>query len=236
MNVVVSNSFSSFNPRAFLTCVLVWFVAIVCPNSETVKIFAFSLKEWIWLIYSASVAFLAVPNLVDISQCLIIISMGLSLSCVIMGLNAKVGEKLSEVEQISLQSMWITFSLSLCIRSNQLTAASYYSESQRLDQLAEMARAMDQHTMILLLSILCFFLSLFVFTTWSIYSSVFGLNKTYTVKFVFYALAVAGLTAVAGVNLHWNRRFRNFRNQWLLVILVSGRIGVFCARGLIFNC
>ena len=84
------------------------------PIPKPSKICILTKRSWIRLIYNSSVAFLAVPNLVDISQCHIIISMGLSLSCVVVGLNAKVGEKLSEVEQISLQSTtWITISLSL---------------------------------------------------------------------------------------------------------------------------
>ena len=46
------------------------------------------------IVYSSSVAFLAIPNLVDISQNFILLSMGLSLSAVVMGFNAKLEEKL----------------------------------------------------------------------------------------------------------------------------------------------
>jgi len=46
------------------------------------------------IVYSSSVAFLAIPNLVDISQTFILLSIGLSLSSVVMGFNAKLEEKL----------------------------------------------------------------------------------------------------------------------------------------------
>jgi hypothetical protein len=49
---------------------------------------------------SSSVAFLAVPNLVDVAQFLIILSIGLSLGSVVMGFNGDVDEKLSELQYI----------------------------------------------------------------------------------------------------------------------------------------
>jgi len=44
------------------------------------------------------VAFLAIPNLVDIAQFFVIMSIGLSLGCVVMGFNGGLDEKLSELQ------------------------------------------------------------------------------------------------------------------------------------------
>ena len=53
---------------------------------------------------SSSVAFLAVPGLVDVAQFFIIESIGLSLGCVVMGFNSGVDEKLSGLQQIDIQT------------------------------------------------------------------------------------------------------------------------------------
>jgi hypothetical protein len=47
---------------------------------------------------SSSVAFLAIPNLVDVAQFFIILSIGLSLCCVVMGFNGDVDEELSKLQ------------------------------------------------------------------------------------------------------------------------------------------
>ena len=47
----------------------------------------------------SSVAFLAIPNLVDISQFFIITSLGLSLGSVLAGFNGAVEEKLVRIER-----------------------------------------------------------------------------------------------------------------------------------------
>jgi hypothetical protein len=69
-----------------------------------------------------------------------------------------------------------------------------------------MALAMEQHYTTLLLSILCFFLSLFAFTAYSIYATVFGV-KQLTVRYLFFALAASGLIVMMGTILRWNRQF-----------------------------
>lgn len=51
----------------------------------------------------SSVAFLAVPGLVDVAQFLIIVSIGLSLGSVVMGFNSEVDEKLSDLQYITHQ-------------------------------------------------------------------------------------------------------------------------------------
>ncbi|KAJ7199755.1 hypothetical protein GGX14DRAFT_544988 [Mycena pura] len=48
----------------------------------------------------SSVAFLAVPNLVDVAQFFIILSTALSLGCVLMGFNTGVDESLSQIQRI----------------------------------------------------------------------------------------------------------------------------------------
>lgn len=69
-----------------------------------------------------------------------------------------------------------------------------------------MAFAMEQHYTTLLLSILCFFLSLFAFTAYNIYSTVFG-AKLLTVRYLFFALATSGLIITMGTILRFNRQF-----------------------------
>jgi hypothetical protein len=55
------------------------------------------------LILRSSVAFLAIPGLVDVAQFFIIASIGLALGSVVMGFNIQVDEKLSELEQIIIE-------------------------------------------------------------------------------------------------------------------------------------
>lgn len=50
----------------------------------------------------SSVAFLAVPELVDVAQCLVILSIGLSLGCVTMGFNGEVEEQLSRLRHVPI--------------------------------------------------------------------------------------------------------------------------------------
>lgn len=69
-----------------------------------------------------------------------------------------------------------------------------------------MARAMEQHYTVLLLSVLCFILSVFAFTSYSIYASVF-VTKVFTVRYLFFVMAAVGLLITIGVILRWNRRF-----------------------------
>jgi len=132
------------------------------------------------LLLASSVAFLAIPNLVDVAQFFIILSIGLALGSVVMGFNGHVDEKLSELQYIPDHS-----------QSVELTA---------------MALAMEQHYTTLLLSILCFFLSLFAFTAYSIYSTVFGAMQL-TVRYLFFSLAASGLIIMMGTILRWNRQF-----------------------------
>ena len=65
---------------------------------------------------------------------------------------------------------------------------------------------MEQHYMVLLLSVLCFFLAVFAFTAYSIYASVFVL-KTFTVRYLFFVMATSSLMVIMGVIVRWNRRF-----------------------------
>lgn len=77
---------------------IVWI--ITCVRSD---IFHFTFRKSD-IVYSSSVAFLAIPNLVDISQNFIILSMGLSLSAVVMGFNAKLEEKLLALQDDLIQN------------------------------------------------------------------------------------------------------------------------------------
>jgi hypothetical protein len=69
------------------------FVTSVCFSGPLVR-----LRRSLFI--SSSVAFLAVPNLVDVAQFLIILSIGLSLGSVVMGFNGDLDEKLSELQYI----------------------------------------------------------------------------------------------------------------------------------------
>lgn len=55
-----------------------------------------------FLFLRSSVAFLALPGLVDIAQFFVIVSIGLSLSCMVMGFNGLVDEELSKLQHISI--------------------------------------------------------------------------------------------------------------------------------------
>ena len=68
------------------------------------------------------------------------------------------------------------------------------------------ARAMEQHYAVLLLSVLHFFLSVLTFTAYSIYASVM-VTKLFTVPYLFYAIATSGLIITMGVILRWNLQF-----------------------------
>jgi hypothetical protein len=69
----------------------------------------------------------------------------------------------------------------------------------------DMARALEEHYTVLLLSILCFFLSVVAFTAYSIYASVF-VAKFFTVRYLFFGMAVSGLMTIIWVIVRWNRR------------------------------
>jgi len=135
------------------------------------------------LLLASSVAFLAVPNMVDFAQFLIIVSIGLSLGCVVIGFNSEVDERLSELQLIGIRD-------------------SLESDTA----VASMARAMEQHYTVLLLSVLCFFLAVFAFTAYSIYASVFVL-KSFTVRYLFFVMATSCLMIIMGVIVRWNRGF-----------------------------
>lgn len=70
----------------------------------------------------------------------------------------------------------------------------------------DMGRALDEHHMMLLLSIVCFYLSVLGFTAYSIYSSL-GTNYL-TIPYFFFAVATCGLLVVVGYVQRWNQRFR----------------------------
>ena len=67
-----------------------------------------------------------------------------------------------------------------------------------------MVRLLNQHAIMLMLSVVCFFLALIAYAAWSIYYSVF-VGKSFTVRFLFYAIALASLLAVAVLGYLWNR-------------------------------
>jgi hypothetical protein len=54
--------------------------------------------------YSASIAFLAVPGIIDVTQFFVIGAIGLSIASVVMGFNPNVEEKLAGLEQIELDA------------------------------------------------------------------------------------------------------------------------------------
>jgi len=63
---------------------------------------------------------------------------------------------------------------------------------------------MEQHYAMFSVSVLFFFLALFMFTTYKIYASVF-VEKSFTIRYLFFALAVVGLIIAAGTIICWNR-------------------------------
>jgi len=57
-------------------------------------------------LFRSSVAFLAIQNLVDFAQFFIIMSIGLSLGCVVMGFNGGFDEKLSNLRYMEPPNPW----------------------------------------------------------------------------------------------------------------------------------
>lgn len=72
--------------------------------------------------------------------------------------------------------------------------------------MTEIDHALELHYIMLLLSVLCFYLSVLVFTAYSIYASVF-VTKSFTVRYLFYTVAASGLIIIMGIILRWNRQF-----------------------------
>ena len=68
------------------------------------------------------------------------------------------------------------------------------------------AHAMQQHYSVLLLSVLCFFLTMFTYTAYRIYASI-SVQKTFTVQSAFSVMATGSLVIMMGVTTIWNRRF-----------------------------
>ncbi|KAF8813534.1 hypothetical protein BYT27DRAFT_7181096 [Phlegmacium glaucopus] len=154
---------------------IVWI--ITCVQSDIVYL-TFRKSD---IVYSSSVAFLAIPNLVDISQNFILLSIGLSLSAVVMGFNAKLEENLLVLQGDLIQN-----------------------PNVGTEKLMLLARIMEQHYTTVLLSVLCFFISVLVFAAYEVYSSVF-VQKFFTVPYLFFLVATCGLIATAVVTLRWNR-------------------------------
>lgn len=133
------------------------------------------------------------------AQCLVILSIGMSLGCVSMGFNGEVDDQLSQLRHVS------TFKY---VVQPYFISHIHFNHYERVDKAVEntVGRALDEHYMMLLLSIVCFYLSVLGFTVYSIYSSV---GQDYlTVRYVFFAVATSGLLVVVGFVLRWNQRFR----------------------------
>ncbi len=84
------------------------------------------------------------------------------------------------------------------------------------ENLQVVARAIDQQLTIMMLGVLCFFLSILTSTGYTIYSSVF-LTKTYTVRYVFFALSAGSMLFTVVAILVWNRRLRSLKPSTSLV-------------------
>ena len=99
-NVVVSN-ITSISP--YLVDLLVTYTSgrpVFCSRMIWCLL---GISPYSLLLVRSSVAFLAVPNLVDFAQFLIIASIGLSLGCVVIGFNSEVDERLSELQLIGIR-------------------------------------------------------------------------------------------------------------------------------------
>jgi hypothetical protein len=70
-----------------------------------------------------------------------------------------------------------------------------------------MAHALQQHYVVLLLSILSLFLAVAAFTAYGIYGNAFVTKAASTVPFLFFSLAVMVLLGIAVLILRWNRRW-----------------------------
>ena len=75
-----------------------------------------------------------------------------------------------------------------------------------------MARSLNQHAMLLMFSVVSLFLALITYAAWGIYYSVF-VAKSYTVRFLFYSVALLSLLAVAVLGYLWNRNRRDESNK-----------------------
>ena len=175
---------------------IVWI--ITCVRSDIVHL-TFQKSD---IVYSSSVAFLAIPNLVDISQTFILLSIGLSLSSVVMGFNAKLEEKLLVLQGDLIQNPKYTDPPPFILTITDFILFPFYSVGT--EKLIFLAHIMEQHYTTVLLSVLSFFISVLVFAAYEVYSSVF-VHKFFTVPYLFFLVPTCGLIATAVVTIRWNR-------------------------------
>ena len=128
--------------------------------------------------------------------------MGLSLSAVVMGFNAKLEEKLLALQGDLIQNPRYTDQSLLFYFGNYSFNPLLFSVGR--EKLISLAHIMEQHYTTVLLSVLCFFISVLVFTAYEVYSSVF-VQKLFTVPYLFFLVPTCGLIATAIVTLRWNR-------------------------------
>ncbi|KAJ6454845.1 hypothetical protein C8R45DRAFT_1222709 [Mycena sanguinolenta] len=155
----------------------------ICRAGDDDSIYELYIGFQSGLLLASSVAFLAVPNIVDVAQFFIILAIALALGCVLVGFNTGIDEKLSDLEHIPA-----------------------LKDESRVDAITAMVHMMEQHYTALLLTVLLFLLSLFAFTAYSIYASVF-VQKVFTVRYLFFAMAAGGLLVIISAITRWNRRF-----------------------------
>jgi hypothetical protein len=99
-NVVVSSRVPYVTPSTTHQPIWMFNLTVRVAASVWILFFSADYNTIQSLILRSSVAFLAVPGLVDFAQFFIIVSIGLSLGCVVMGFNGEVGEKLSGLQHI----------------------------------------------------------------------------------------------------------------------------------------
>ena len=122
-----------------------------------------------------------------------------------MGFNAKLEEKLLALQDDLIQNPRYTDPSLLFYFGNYSFNPFLFSVGT--EKLILLAHIMEQHyTTVLLLSVLCFFISVLVFTAYEVYSSVFvQLEKLFTVPHLFFLVPTCGMIATAIVTLRWNR-------------------------------
>jgi len=79
-------------------------------------------------------------------------------------------------------------------------------------QLTAVAGVMEEHYTVLLLSVLFFFVSVVAYTSYSVFSSV-NVTNTFTVRYLWFIAAVAGLMVVFMYIFYWNYKVGKARSE-----------------------
>ncbi len=143
----------------------------------------------------SSATFLAYPGLVDFAQFLTIVSIGLSLCSILLGVNGVVDEKLTLLQH----------NVDCGRQGSVYQSPNFMHDSESEEEFEEIAVLLDRHFRVMLFSVQCFFLAVLASTAWAIYGAVHK-TQPFTVRYLFFILAVACFLGILLAMLRWNRR------------------------------